>query len=104
MEVGEEDGDLAAGQQEVGNLGHGHEVSDVRLAGRGSAPVDLQVPGLQDLVDPFITQNFLEVPGDELLLLSRTQVRARRSLDHVDAGAEDQVLKVLVAVGRRKSV
>lgn len=72
VEVGEEDGDLTTGQEKVGDLGHGHEVSDVRLARRGSAPVDLQVPRLQDLVDPLLTQDLLEVPGDELLLLSRT--------------------------------
>jgi hypothetical protein len=51
VEVGEEDGDLASGQQEVCDLGHGHEVGDVRLAGGRGAPVDLQVAGLENFVD-----------------------------------------------------
>ena len=67
-------------------LGHGDKVGDVRLAGGGRAPVDLEVPGLEDLLYLVLAQGLLQVAGDELLLLSRAELAF--SGDHHDGGQQ----------------
>ncbi len=76
VQIGEEDGDLAAGVEEVGDLGHGHEVGDMGLASGSSSPVDLEVAGLEHLVDAVVAQHLLQVPGYEGLLLGGREVAA----------------------------
>lgn len=73
MHVGEQDGDFAAGGEELGDLQHGHEVAAVRLAGGGGAPVDFERAFIfvQDFFDDFLVEDFLEVAGDELQLFLR---------------------------------
>jgi len=56
------------------NLGHGDKVGDVGLAGGGRAPVDLQVPRLEDLLDLVLAQGLLQVAGDEPLFLGRAEL------------------------------
>ena len=73
VEVGKENGNLAAGHEEVGHLGHGHEVANVGLASRGRAPVDLDVALLEELLELVLSQHLLQVPGDQLVLLLRSQ-------------------------------
>ena len=67
-------------------LGHGDKVGDVMLAGGGRAPVDLEVPGLEDLLYLVLAQGLLQVAGDELLLLSRAELAF--SGDHHDGGQQ----------------
>ena len=115
MEVGKQDGHFTAGLQKVCHLhtekilksligtyrattslflvnksptflGHGDKVGDVRLAGGGRAPVDLEVPGLEDLLYLVLAQGLLQVAGDELLLLSRAELVFSR--DHHDGGQQ----------------
>ena len=43
MEIGEENLDSATGSEEIGDLGHRHEVGDVRPAGGRRSPVNTQV-------------------------------------------------------------
>ncbi len=53
------------GSEEIGNLGHWHEISDVRLSRRCRAPVDIQVSLLEDLVDRGCPKDFLEIPRNQ---------------------------------------
>ncbi len=58
------------------------------LAGGGCAPVDLQVPRLQYLVNLVLAQRLLQVPRDELLLLGRAELVLHR---HYHDGGQQAV-------------
>jgi hypothetical protein len=75
VQVGKEDRDLAAGVEKVGDLGHGHKVADVRLAGGGGAPVQAQAALAQHLLDAVAAQNLLQAARDQLVALLHRQVR-----------------------------
>lgn len=60
---------LAAGLEEVSDLGHGHEVGDVRFARGRCAPVDFEGPFLQDGPNPLLPDHLVQPPRHQLCLL-----------------------------------
>jgi hypothetical protein len=73
VEVSEEDGHMTAGTEEVGQLGHGNEVSDVRGTGSSCTPVHVEIPLRQQRPQSsqcsLPSHDLIEVAGDELHLL-----------------------------------
>jgi hypothetical protein len=77
VDVGQEHLDVAAGGEELGDLEDGHKVAAVWPPGRGSAPVDLQVPVLlQRFLHDLWVQHLLQVDLDERHLLLVREVVA----------------------------
>ncbi|KAI3488013.1 hypothetical protein L1887_47982 [Cichorium endivia] len=68
VDVGKEDLDLDAGAEEVGDLGEGHEVADVRTAGGRGAPVGRgrTLVLFEDGLDDIGAEHLVEVARDEL--------------------------------------
>ena len=66
MNVGEEDGDMAAGGEELGDFDGGGEVAAVRAAGGGSAPVDTGLAAFgKGSLDDLWVEELSEVLADE---------------------------------------
>lgn len=65
---------LTTSLKKVPYLAHRQKVGYMWFTGSCCSPIKLQIPFLEDLINPILTDHLLEVSCDEMLLLSKCQV------------------------------
>ena len=87
--TGEEDLDLDAGRQEVGNLGERDKVTQVRATRRGRSPVSREVALLEQGAELLAAERLCQVLRDERVLLLGRAARNRVCLLYTSPSPRD---------------